>query len=474
MRVALKSIDWTLSFITILLILLLFCMSVYVLWDNRQVYEDANNIFSDLQNYKPSVGDDKGGVDPFQKLHEINPDVCAWLTVDGTRIDYPILQGPDNMFYMDHDVYRNYSIAGSVFLDSRNSKDFTDTYSIVYGHHMDNHQMFGDLDYFKDRDFLNENHTATIITEHGETVYQVLSVVETFDSDQDIFDPSKWEDGDLTDYIIYITENGIIIYEPSMGIIEIDPTMYKIVILVTCASGHTGIRTVLVLFAPRDDKEDEPPVNPVPTPTPIKPPKTWDSIVHSQKLWITVFILNAIALAATIGLSKKSKNNRRGAKKCFDRYRNFFKFGVLRPLFYCDVPQSGHGISSCMPKRRRLVLWRDLMRLLLDCEKLCEKHGLRAMPYRRKLDFRQDLERLLLDCEKLCEKHGLRDMPVKRRLDFRQYESLPANKKLCAKHGLFGVPKRLGHECGVLRILIDHAGLCLRMIFLSVKFRLLE
>lgn len=68
----------------------------------------------------------------------------GWLTLDGTRIDFPVVQGADNMVYVNTDVYGDFSLSGAIFLDSRCPADFTAPYSIVYGHHIEDGGMFGD------------------------------------------------------------------------------------------------------------------------------------------------------------------------------------------------------------------------------------------------------------------------------------------------------------------------------------------
>ena len=99
----------------------------------------------------------------FEELLAINPDFKGWVTLDGTNIDHPILQGKTNLSYINTDVYGNFSLAGSVFLDSRNNGNFEDTYSLLYGHHMENSKMFGDLDLYKEERFFRENQTGKLI-----------------------------------------------------------------------------------------------------------------------------------------------------------------------------------------------------------------------------------------------------------------------------------------------------------------------
>lgn len=100
--------------------------------------------------YKPTEDKSKS----FEELQALNPEVIGWVTVDGTHIDYPVTQASDNDKYVNTDAEGKYSLAGSIFLDYRNQKDFTDFNSILYGHHMADHAMFGDLADFKNRTFL--------------------------------------------------------------------------------------------------------------------------------------------------------------------------------------------------------------------------------------------------------------------------------------------------------------------------------
>ena len=51
----------------------------------------------------------------LQELQKINPDVCAWLTVDGTKIDYPVVQGETNLEYINQDIYGEFALSGSIF-----------------------------------------------------------------------------------------------------------------------------------------------------------------------------------------------------------------------------------------------------------------------------------------------------------------------------------------------------------------------
>lgn len=103
----------------------------------------------------------------FYALRAINPDVVGWLVIDGTNINYPLVQGNDNQYYLRHLFTGEYNASGCIFLDSRNTRDFADRHSILYGHHMDNGTMFNGLMNYKEQDFYDAHPTALLLTPAG-------------------------------------------------------------------------------------------------------------------------------------------------------------------------------------------------------------------------------------------------------------------------------------------------------------------
>ena len=128
-RIFLKTANSLLSAVIVLFLVVAGAYSAYALWDNMQVYASVDDIQSQLLKYKPTPGEDNGPT--FEKLRAINPDVCAWITLDGTKIDYPVLQGEDNLTYINKDVYGNFALAGSIFLDSNCDRSFQKKYSLL-------------------------------------------------------------------------------------------------------------------------------------------------------------------------------------------------------------------------------------------------------------------------------------------------------------------------------------------------------
>lgn len=108
-------------------------------------------------------------------LKSINPDIYGWIKIDGTRVDYPIVQGKDNDYYLHYTFKKEYLYSGTLFVDYRNSKSLLRNYNtVIYGHNMTDGSMFNTLYNFKDRKFF-ENGLIEITTDEGLFIYEVFS-----------------------------------------------------------------------------------------------------------------------------------------------------------------------------------------------------------------------------------------------------------------------------------------------------------
>lgn len=107
----------------------------------------------------------------FESLTAINPDVWAWIYLEDTDISYPVVQGTDNEYYLNHLITGEYNIAGSIFLDYENHRDLSNKNSILYGHHVDDGSMFSDLHLYKNQAFYDSHPAYELIT--ANMVYQV-------------------------------------------------------------------------------------------------------------------------------------------------------------------------------------------------------------------------------------------------------------------------------------------------------------
>lgn len=100
----------------------------------------------------------------FAALQQLNPDVVGWIYLEGTDINYPIVQGFDNEVYLYHLVSGEYNSAGSIFLDAGASSAFLSRNHPVYGHHMKNGTMFADLVEYRSQEFYDAHPVAYLLT----------------------------------------------------------------------------------------------------------------------------------------------------------------------------------------------------------------------------------------------------------------------------------------------------------------------
>lgn len=115
----------------------------------------------------------------WEELKKEAPNVIAWIQIPGTKIDYPILQGEDNDFYLNANYKDEWDILGSIFLDYRQSKDFSALNTILYGHNVDLNNpspKFGELSKYYDKDFLEKHKTIYIYTPEDIYIGEVFAV----------------------------------------------------------------------------------------------------------------------------------------------------------------------------------------------------------------------------------------------------------------------------------------------------------
>jgi sortase B len=177
---------------TLRTVLLIFfaCTLVFSAWKLLSIYgsyQKGQNSYDDLEQYasfqevtKPNFSKDASAEDvpesteapdlsawpqvDFDQLSQINPDIVGWIYIEGTNINYPVVQGSNNDYYLRHLFDGTYNGAGCIFLDAGCASDFSDKHSIIYGHHMKDGSMFYDLMGYKDQAFYDEHAVALFMT----------------------------------------------------------------------------------------------------------------------------------------------------------------------------------------------------------------------------------------------------------------------------------------------------------------------
>lgn len=247
----LKAANSVITFFVVAALCLCGVYAVYALWDNNRIYTAAEDVQADILRFKPSL--DKP---TFAELLAINPDVCAWITVDNTKIDYPVLQGETNLTYINTDVYGNFALAGSIYLDSRNASDFSDAYSLLYGHHMENGGMFGDLDLFKDKVFFDENRTGTLLVPGKGYDLEIFACLLVSASEDNIFEADRWRT-DIDGLLDYAEQNALHVRRETTEKLRTSEAP-QVLALSTCSSEFTDARTiVLAAMVPHTAVEQE-------------------------------------------------------------------------------------------------------------------------------------------------------------------------------------------------------------------------
>jgi len=116
-------------------------------------------------------------------LTVFNPDYIGWIRINGTEIDYPVVQGTDNVRYLNTTFMGERNPSGTIFMDNENRHGFLGL-SILHGHNMRNGTMFAGLHRFRDNEFLAEHSDVTIFTPEGETLtFRIFDVVLTNNRD---------------------------------------------------------------------------------------------------------------------------------------------------------------------------------------------------------------------------------------------------------------------------------------------------
>jgi len=221
----------------LVVILLLLAFATYAMWDTGQVHHAANA--ARYGKYKPVAEDDGAS---FEELRAINPEVIAWLTVYGTHIDYPVTQSLDNSLkYVNTDAFGNYSLSGAIFLDSKNSPDFSDFNNILYGHHMEKQTMFGEIGLFSDKSYFDARKYGMLFYDGREHGIEFFAFAHTNAYNSIVFHANIMDRDDQQAYLDMLL--GMSTHTRESVLVTTDD---NIAMLSTCSETSTNGRDILI------------------------------------------------------------------------------------------------------------------------------------------------------------------------------------------------------------------------------------
>ena len=218
----------------------------YLLFQNAKQTKETQDLNVQLVEMRQEAETEEDNTDWSKGMLDINSDYKGWLTIYGTQISEPVVQGETNETYLRTNINGEHAEAGTLFLDE--TTDLTqDGNLIIYGHKMNDGTMFGTLDKFEDEEFFDNNGTVCWESEKGKEYYQIfaLLVLPGYSTDSNFIDLQAWnnvlDEEQTADMLNTIADRASIFRGESFNL-EKD----KYIFLVTCDYSINNGRLVLV------------------------------------------------------------------------------------------------------------------------------------------------------------------------------------------------------------------------------------
>ena len=226
-----------LSIMAGILILLMLSYGMYSLWDTYKIYA---NSFADEELLKFRPTDDGEDNPTLKDLKKLNPDVKAWIQVPKTNIDYPVVQGQDDMEYINKNVYGEFELSGAIFLSCLNKDDFSDPYNLVYGHNMKNGGMFADVADFTNKEYFETHQKGKLYLTDATRKIRFFACMKVTAADAKIYHPDGYRKENLKDLLDYIQAN--VVQYRDVNVADEN----SLIALSTCSEAETNGRVVLI------------------------------------------------------------------------------------------------------------------------------------------------------------------------------------------------------------------------------------
>ena len=204
-------------------------------------YNNGNKTYDDIKEIAIKTGPENiedHRID-FSELKKINPDIVGWLTMENTVIDYPVVKGKDNEYYLHHLYTGEWNSLGTLFVDFRNYDLFTDRNTVIYGHSMLNGSMFFILEKYKKQSFYEE-HKRFILETPDKTYFLLPFAGKVMDGKEAFVEFDFDSDDDFYDYLEYYIRNSS--FKSDVIVSGSD----KVVMMIKCSDDFEDARYVLL------------------------------------------------------------------------------------------------------------------------------------------------------------------------------------------------------------------------------------
>ena len=181
--------------VIIFIIILIISISMIVIkLCEENIFKNNSDLYKELESDNSQVQENNIKTERMAKLEELqqeNSDIIGWLQIENSNINYPVLQGEDNEYYMTHNYKKEYSKDGSLFLDKDYDWNIPSTNLLIYGHNnRGSNTMFTGLINYKDEDYYKTHKTIRLTTNQEDAEYEIISVFLSrvyYKSETDVF-----------------------------------------------------------------------------------------------------------------------------------------------------------------------------------------------------------------------------------------------------------------------------------------------
>ncbi len=239
--------QWLSAILVLLIAAVFFAYTqLYVPYRNEQRFNELLAIYTDSQpTENPSVDYPAGILTQFMSLYQGNDDIRGWLTVAGTRINYPVMEEPSFDYYQSHDFYGKSSSYGVPYVAGgvRFEAGLTPQTVTVFGNNLGDGQMFSALENYTQMNFLREHATLNMSTLYQENHYKIFAVMLVDDTDKEEFDYDNATFEDEEDFLYHITQIRMrSLFDTPVDVMEGD----RLLLLTTTIDyGYEGARVVV-------------------------------------------------------------------------------------------------------------------------------------------------------------------------------------------------------------------------------------